>query len=200
MEVSFQSRLSTYETKVILNFAAGNLGLFAYNNIATEIVAILEKRKDVQMKKILKEIEKALKEEMYYSALALTLTLPDICGRAEYGKKSNRERYEKWMENYVIQDFENPDELSQFKSFTPKNCWELRNSILHSGNKKTKFKQLYLTNGNLFSITLYKKDSKYNLKLTIGVKYFCSKICKAAETYYNENKEKFNFLNDIFIT
>lgn len=174
--------------------------LFAYNNIATEIVAILEKRKDVLMKKILKEIEKALKEEMYYSALALTLTLPDICGKAEYGDIQNGERYKNWINNYAIKIFENPEELSYLEEFTAENCWELRNSILHSGNKETKFKQLCLTNDNLFSITLYKKDKEYNFKLSIGVKYFCSKICKVAEIYYNENKENFNFLNDIFIT
>ena len=88
------------------------MGLFAYNNIATELVAILVKRKDVQMKKIFKEIEKALKEEMYYSALALTLTLPDICGKAEYGDIQNGERYKKWINNYAIKIFENPEELS----------------------------------------------------------------------------------------
>ena len=43
---------------------------------------------------IIKEIEKALDNEMFLSALALTLTLPDICGKAEYPELGNKpERY-----------------------------------------------------------------------------------------------------------
>lgn len=34
--------------------------------------------------KLVEDIERAIEHECYFSALALALTLPDICGKAEY--------------------------------------------------------------------------------------------------------------------
>ena len=34
--------------------------------------------------RIIDEIEKALNHDLYFAALNLALTLPDICGKAEY--------------------------------------------------------------------------------------------------------------------
>lgn len=44
--------------------------------------------------RIIDEIEKALNHDLYFAALNLALTLPDICGKAEYPSlRSTRERY-----------------------------------------------------------------------------------------------------------
>ena len=40
-----------------------------------------------------KDIKCALQNKCYYSALSLTLTLPDMCGMAEFPKKQVGERY-----------------------------------------------------------------------------------------------------------
>ena len=47
------------------------------------------------------EIEFALKNKMYQSALALTLTLPDICGQVEMPSAKVKARYELWFNQYV---------------------------------------------------------------------------------------------------
>lgn len=46
--------------------------------------------------KLINEIEKALKNELYLIALNSSLILPDICGKAEYKNNGNRSRYVAW--------------------------------------------------------------------------------------------------------
>ena len=47
------------------------------------------------------EIEKALKKKMYQSALALALTLPDICGGIMCPNADTGFRYKAWFNKYV---------------------------------------------------------------------------------------------------
>ena len=57
--------------------------------------------------KLIEEINKALENELYFSALSLALTLPDICGKAEYPDKGSTSRYQLWYDEYIGQ-YENP--------------------------------------------------------------------------------------------
>ena len=51
---------------------------------------------------IIDEIDKALSHDLYFAALNLALTLPDICGKAEYPSlRSTRERYIQWYDKIV---------------------------------------------------------------------------------------------------
>ena len=55
--------------------------------------------------RIIDEVRMAMSHELYLSALALALTLPDTCGRAEYpNEKRNGIRYKTWFSQYVITD------------------------------------------------------------------------------------------------
>ena len=51
--------------------------------------------------KLIEEINKALENELYFSALSLALTLPDICGKAEYPDKGSTSRYQLWYDEYI---------------------------------------------------------------------------------------------------
>lgn len=51
------------------------------------------------MLQLIDDVNKALDAESYYSALTLALTLPDICGKAEYPQeKSTAKRYKDWYD------------------------------------------------------------------------------------------------------
>lgn len=51
---------------------------------------------------IFEDINKALDAEAYIAALALALTLPDLCGKIEYPEeKSSRKRYIMWYDLYM---------------------------------------------------------------------------------------------------
>lgn len=54
------------------------------------------------MEKRIQEARKCLDNGLYEAALALALTLPDICGQVEYSAiKKVGERYTKWIDNFM---------------------------------------------------------------------------------------------------
>ena len=77
---------------------------------------------------ILADIQKALDSKLYYLALAVALSIPDICAslECEPGKIwTNQQKYENWVERH-LEPF--------FKKFTAKDCYRLRCGVLHRGN------------------------------------------------------------------
>jgi hypothetical protein len=53
------------------------------------------------IEKIIKDIDVSLENGAYLGALALALTLPDICGKAKYPSLNVGERYKKWYNEHV---------------------------------------------------------------------------------------------------
>lgn len=53
------------------------------------------------MLQLIDDVNKALDAECYYSALTLALTSPDICGKAEFPKKNNTNRYKNWYNEHI---------------------------------------------------------------------------------------------------
>lgn len=86
------------------------------------------------IKKLIDEINKALNAGLYLVALNSALTLPDICGKAEYPDCKTGERYKKWYSEYV-KDGDLPANI----------VYKLRCNMLHQGDvepecgKETKF-------------------------------------------------------------
>lgn len=178
--------------------------------------------------RLIEEIQKALKAELYFSALTLALTLPDICGKAAYPELQNgKKRYIKWFDEH-IGDFEKPPEfpyppsdkemeidkkfLSAAKELpylSGKVMYSLRCSVLHEGNPNINHEQCQIDE---FSLIIekekpghfYSGDSAERRTDCMGnnscfyrlnLRGLCRKLCAVADTYYKENKEKFNFFN-----
>lgn len=104
----------------------------------------------------LSEIQKALDCKLYQSALSLALTVPDICGQINYPHlKKTGERYKKWFDNYVKNDYiYNPEYSQDHTAFTDGKyyfdgaaCYALRCAFLHSGNDEVKGKDLAVFKG-----------------------------------------------------
>lgn len=84
------------------------------------------------------EIKKHIEGENWQSALAMSLTLPDICGKIKYSGKSSGLRYKKWFEDHCEQKYlKKRTRLTKSYSnkayFTGEMCWKLRNAFLHEG-------------------------------------------------------------------
>lgn len=97
------------------------------------------------IKDILEDIKLASKNKAYFSALALTLTIPDICGKIEYKNLNDKEKYIKWFNDWVYKYVEIPkgkDELfnkfDELAIFNGEVCYALRCAYLHSGNYELK--------------------------------------------------------------
>jgi hypothetical protein len=95
----------------------------------------------------IKDIKLALNNNSYLSALALSLTLPDICGKIEYpyfkydnGRRNVGKQYAAWFDNWVNQYYADStgwtNDYLKAKNpiFTGEMCYSLRCSFLHDGN------------------------------------------------------------------
>src|ERR1700742_1557303 len=89
---------------------------------------------------ILHEIEKALDAKLYYLAIAVALSVPDICACLEFDpdrpRWANRETYAGWCDAHLSVCFNNLD---------GNELYNLRGGVLHKGrleHQKAKFNRV----------------------------------------------------------
>lgn len=168
---------------------------------------------------IIKDIECALDNNAFLSALSLSLMLPDICGKAKYPKeKNNKKRYIGWYDEYVGKY----EKCSGYEDIYPylsgEVVYNLRCNFLHQGNpniEKDRINQECCKIDEFILETGKKKDfnalidssgitSTYcgNQKINTGYKTYrvnvrrlCFIITANARAYYEKNKDLFNFFN-----
>lgn len=146
--------------------------------------------------KLIKEIDIALNNKLYLTALTAALTLPDVCGKAEYPDSKTKKRYTDWFNKYV------PD-----AGIPAENVYALRCSLLHEGsiddNIKNNIRFKLMTNEYTqpfglefcFKSNIKHENGSSEDGVTVYVGFLCTIICDAASEYYKANKEKFSFLN-----
>lgn len=151
------------------------------------------------------DIENALKNKSYFSALAMSLALPDICGAAEYPNETSTakryiEWYNKYLGEYMSDDCGNPYLSGEI-------VYNLRNTFLHAGSPNidsNKIKDeanqldgfgLILGDGTkIWSATLFINTSIVKLRtMIVDVTYLCKTICDRSLWYYKNNTNKFHF-------
>jgi hypothetical protein len=86
---------------------------------------------------ILKEIEKALEHKLYYLAIAVSLSIPDICARLELDEDEDPKQvgvlYCKWADANIAW---------RFQTIEGRDLYRFRCGVLHAGNlehKKSSF-------------------------------------------------------------
>lgn len=173
--------------------------------------------------RLIEDIDRALDAEAYMAALALVLTLPDICGKAAYGDMANKnrfnkkERYIKWFDENIGQYEKSPKEENELQMpyLSGEVVYSLRCSMLHQGNPnidKDKIKDsvnkidkfvLVVEKRKLFDIyadsssltdSIERQDGSYKT-YSVNVRRLCLIICETAKHYFLENKDKFSFFN-----
>lgn len=150
------------------------------------------------------DIENALKNKSYFSALAMSLALPDICGAAEYPNETSTakryiEWYNKYLGEYISNDSGNPYLSGEI-------VYNLRNTFLHAGspnidsnkikdeaNQLDRF-MLFLGDRTEMCATLFINTSIVKLRsMIVDVTYLCKTICDRSLWYYKNNTNKFHF-------
>ena len=160
------------------------------------------------IERILSDCEQALDHNLYFAALSLALTLPDICAKAKYpNEKSNKKRYVDWYEEYLGQYEKSPrmqDEKEDMPYPSGEVIYSLRCSVLHQGTPNVEENKCNITK---FELIVEKKKpfdiyacgvrtlSDNDRELSINVRTLCWKICTVAKHYYEENKQLFHFFN-----
>lgn len=151
------------------------------------------------------DIANALRNKCYFSALALSLALPDICGAAEYpNETSTAKRYIEWYNKYLGEYMSNEEDTPFLSGEV---VYNLRNTFLHTGspnidsskvknerNQLDKF-QLLLGDGTILnSMTMFIDTPLAKLRtMTVDITYLCQTICDCSLWYYKQNPKKFQF-------
>ncbi|MBO4845500.1 MAG: hypothetical protein J5525_04250 [Lachnospiraceae bacterium] len=161
------------------------------------------------IEKYVEDIRRSLENKCYFAALSLALTLPDICGSAEYPDESVTKRYINWYDEYLGKYLSKETEFdgTQNPWMSGEVVYNLRNTFLHQGlanidakkvkedaNKLNKF-ILVLGEGKImthltFNAQIPHKDIHYKM-MAVDVTYLCGILCDCAVWYYEANKEKF---------
>ena len=159
--------------------------------------------------KLIREINIALDNDLYFVALNTALTLPDICGRAEYPELRTAERYKKWYQEYIGQYEQCPEDKDNntgFPYLSDDVVYQLRCSILHQGNLniekgKTGIDKFALTIESKNEFNIYFDTSSMSISVNpyktyrVSIRRLCFILCRCAVKYYERNKQKFNFFN-----
>lgn len=155
--------------------------------------------------KLIEEINKALDNNLYIIALTNALILPDICGKAEYPELKPMQRYKKWYQEYIGEYERWPNDIEEKDLEEGENIpylsadviYSLRCSLLHEGNPNVDKKQvdsfrLIIDEKNKFGLYV---DMAGSNSYDMNIRRICMIICRTVKSYYDENKEKFNFFN-----
>ena len=151
---------------------------------------------------MIKEVELALENHLFIVALNTALTFPDVCGRVAYPDKSGKQRkYIAWYDENVGKYNRPPNQTDDKMPYlSGEMVYALRCSLTHEGNPSIR-----LSDHNLVSFKLIRTDSlNYGgsasfigdgecRTIEIGIWNLCFQLCRAAEYYYKENKDKFAF-------
>lgn len=169
------------------------------------------------IKELTWEICKCLKDGYYMAALTSALTLPDMCGKAEYPEmeKQTKKRYVDWFDKYIGYREKERYGDKGVPYLSGELVYSLRCSLLHQGNPNLRDKEKNENNVVDFELVYQRYDGAsrrmgiteaqiievdgekkaVNIRYSIDVKLLCYKLCVFARRYYEQNKEKFNFFN-----
>src|SRR5262245_10370475 len=94
-------------------------------------------RGGVAMEAVLKQAEMALDAGLYYAALVVCVTIPDIgAALSSASAETDPDSYKKWFSDNVASHLD-------VDQFTGKECWNFRNAILHEGRTNHKSSGLW---------------------------------------------------------
>jgi len=171
----------------------------------------------MDIERIICDIEKAMKAEGFMSALALTLTLPDVCAQIEYpsiyhkeeeyeGHKGQGAAYSKWYDEYIAKYEIDPE--SEGRVMTGRECWRLRCGLFHdvkidmdnlmsSEKEEVRFEFIastdsnneYLMGGASMISTQSGQDGKMYHCIQLDIVNFCKKIIEVFRHTYLKNDE-----------
>ena len=142
------------------------------------------------MEVYIKEINKNLSNKNYYSALMVSLVLPDICGYLESPDSTSKSRYVKWFNNYMAEDYTITIQDEEHRFLTGDDFYALRCAVLHQGqdNIENQNARVELMSFQFVSTrtgtTIH--NNRINDKLQLQVDIFCRQIIEGAEKWIKE--------------
>ena len=159
----------------------------------------------------IESVRDAFKAGLYEPALALALTLPDICAKIEHQSMSSARGYIEWCDAHIFTSQSTDSDVS----FTGAALYQLRCSFLHNGDNtiyKNEGKTWKDVKIQVFELMKPKNEHRNELMLKIetwkdtdtdtgditykakmNMQYIIDLICNASEEFYDSWQEKDDF-------
>lgn len=111
---------------------------------------------------ILNDINGAVENKLFYAALSLALTLPDICSSLCNGSKTNGKKYSEWLTEYFIP-------IHDYEVISANDIYALRCSFLHNGQDEISSQRMQDTLHRFTFLNTYRGIRFHNVKKTIHI-------------------------------
>lgn len=142
------------------------------------------------MELILKEIERAVDLEIYYLALAMALTLPDMCAAlASSSGETTRDLYIEWYEENLA---------NVLPWMTAKDCWKMRSAVLHqgkTGHPHMQHPRVLFTLPNSKGVQI--SNNMVDGALNFYVPTFCRDVVGVTRAWLQANKDEENVVRNM---
>lgn len=141
------------------------------------------------MQHIIDAIEYSLDTQNAYGALALALTVPDICGWLETPIVSSRARFTRWFDRYVSHHYVHEIGAWRTKTIflTGDDCYALRCAYLHSGQDDITMQRAQKAlDSFVFVVTAPGSTmhcNRFNNVLQLQLDIFCRQISDGAKQF-----------------
>ena len=163
----------------------------------------------------IEEVELNIEDGRWQSALALVLTLPDICGDIAFPEIIKRYRdgravldrnqrptrdvgnqYIRWFDTYAAPFFKvSAQDISLY--ICGERCWQLRCEYLHQNkgfantedNSSIRFHLGVNCGTSVCQLDRIGSDNSLT-DIRIDIEQFCRRMCQAARAYYEENIQR----------
>ena len=142
------------------------------------------------MRHLTDAVRRAVADSNWYAALALSLALPDICGRLERPAEGSKARYVSWCNTYLTPKYTHMIGPSREEHvfLHGEDCYALRCAVLHEGvddiinqlARKTLDSFLFVApppGGGMIHC------NQSNSKLQLQVDIFCEDICAGVDDW-----------------
>ena len=142
------------------------------------------------MRDFLQQVRRALDENLYYVALFVALTIPDICGAMESDDgRACKSRYTAWFDRWVAPKYGDPPTLPG------EVCYYYRCAALHQGratHPKMQYKRvLFVEPSATDNILLH--NNVLNDALNIDIRLFVRDILEGASKWLQEVENTANY-------
>ncbi|OTG58860.1 hypothetical protein B9T36_11015 [Acinetobacter sp. ANC 4204] len=148
------------------------------------------------MQQYLDSIKLSIETNNYFGAIALALTLPDICASIEaQNNKTNQHKYCRWFDKYLLNKYTIFSTDGNIVVFSAKECYATRCSFLHQGTHITEHQDIIseeknaVKSVNFMNDTIFKGYIRLGDEITLDVKIFCQNMIIAVEQWILENRD-----------
>lgn len=140
------------------------------------------------MMHLVNAIRNSIREQNWYAALGLSLTLPDICGYLESPLDGSRCRFVAWCQRYIVPQYTHQigADRQEHVFLTGEDCYALRCAFLHEGSDVVAHQQA----AKALEAFMFSEPpagsgcmhcNQMNSALQLQVDKFCEDMCAGAE-------------------